>query len=263
MRQKSTIKSSISKVDTNYKRFNVERLAERVFVSFPRAISFSHRNVSSLRHPFLPLALECIRTKRSASKSVVNEILEALLESNNEAPKWERVSQMFDSQMHNEDLDKKRSELMVSGEITSKIESLWSIALAGSVNELLFEEDYKYFHQYLYSYVLDASDLSLIPATIGPIMEDFEFDCRGREGVTFEAFAVSMLEFADNWTNSRNVRDYALFLEGIVNRVSPLNDRKNPPVQRSFIVPENAFFSGGLLAKRSVNGCEEYYKCVV
>lgn len=249
--------------ETNYKRYTVERLAERVFVSFPRVISFSHRRLTSLRHPFLPLAVECVQTKAKNTSYYIGKLLEALLESSNEAEKWNRVEYMFDSQMHNEDLDKKRTSLLLSVEITIKIEALWSIALRGKKdNGMLSEENYQYFHQFLYFSTFNIEDLSLVPGLIGPIKEDFEFDCSGREGVTFESFAVSMLEFADNWTGSREPSDYALFLDKIIKKVLPPKEVTYNP-RPEYKIPPTAFFSGGLLGRRSVNNYVEYYKCRV
>lgn len=259
--RKNQRKGSTSKNEISYKKYTVERLAERIFVSFPRVISFSHRNLSSLRHPFLSLAVESVRAMTSNHSSYISGLLEALLESQQEADKWGRVELMFDSQMHNPDLDSRRSNVMLSFEVTSKIEALWSIALGGKSSNLLTEDSYQYFQQFLYFYVFGVDDVSLIPATLSATKEDFEFDSRGREGVTFEAFAVSMMEFVDNWTNTRETRDYVLFLEGIVNKAIPPREIPDPEEKPPLTLPKNPCFSGGLLGKRSVNGYVEYYKC--
>lgn len=253
--------SGPTKVDNNYKKFTVERLAERVFVSFPRVISFSHRTLGSLRHPFLPLVLESVRDTYSSQNGIVNGLLEALLECQQESEKWGRVEQMFDSKMDNQDLDSKRSSIMLSFDIASKIEALWTIALGGTDSDMINEECYQSFHQFLYFSVFEFDDVSLIPATLSAIKDDFEFDSRGREGVTFEAFAVSILEFVDNWTKTREIRDYVSFLQQIVNKKLP--PRGTPPREDKpkYTLPPNPFFSGGLLSKRFVNDHVEYYKC--
>eukprot|EP00796_Vickermania_ingenoplastis_P013353 gene13353-9185_t len=262
VRTKKTRPQNLSaRQENNYKKFTVERLAERIFVTFPRVISFSHRNLSSLRHPYLPLALESVRDMASNQNGIVNGLLEALLESQQESEKWGRVEQMFDTKMDNEDLDSRRTSVMLSFDVTSKIEALWAIAQGGKESSLLSMENYHYLQQFLYSAVFELDDVSLIPATLNATKDDYDFDSRGRDGVTFEAFAVSMLEFADNWTPSRETRDYVSFLQSIINKKVPPREMRDPSEKPPFTLPKKPYFSGGLLAKRSVNGYIEYYKC--
>lgn len=250
--------------DNNYKKYNVERLAERVFVSCPRVISFSHRGLCSVRHPFLPLVMDSLPDSPAyQKKSLVDGLLAALLESQQETEKWSRVEQMFDSKMHYSDLDTKRNDIMLSYPVTSKIEALWTIALNGKHSTVLTEESYHLFHQLLYAIVFKTDDRSLKPATIGAIKEDYEYDTRGREGVSFESFSISILEFADNWTPSREVRDYVSFLENIVCVLRPPHETPDAPEVEKVSIPDAAYFSSALLSKRLVNGRIEYYKCGV
>lgn len=262
-KRKDINESNRSGKEKSYKKYTVERLAERVFILFPRVFSFSHRRLTSLRHPFLPLAVESVKSQAKSTSFYIGKLLEVLLESTNESEKWNRVEYMFDSQMHNDDLDKKRTALMLSVDVTLQIEVLWTVALRGKKDtSFLSDENYQYFHQFLYFFAFNIEDLSLIPGLIGPIKEDFNFDCRGREGVTFESFAVSMLEFADNWVESREPLEYALFLSSIAKKAIPPRETFVKPIKECK-VPPNAYFSGNLLGKRSVNNYAEYYKCNV
>nr|CCC95900.1 unnamed protein product [Trypanosoma congolense IL3000] len=236
----------------------VEILAERVFVWCPRLFSFSHRVLSSVRHPYLAVTLDRVDYDGRKRNNRIELLLGALTESRDEENKWTRVAQMFDSMLTADVLDKLRRKVALSADVMICIETLWN-GVGGVVHGILKEDDYKALHYKLYSFLLNIDDVNVVTSSSAAISEDFIYDQRNNVGVTFEYFAISMLELADNWTRTRDVSDYINFLRDI-------NKRCVKSVERPSVRPplpycrKSAFFSGGIIRKVADGDSVSYEK---
>ncbi|EAN80320.1 uncharacterized protein TEOVI_000714600 [Trypanosoma equiperdum] len=227
--------------------WTVENLAERVFVWSPRLFSFSHRTLSSIRHPYIAVVNDMVDSGGHKKSKRVELLLGALTESRDEEKKWMRISLMFDSMLTADVVDKLRRKVSLNIDVMMRIEVLWN-GLGGVAHEVVKEDGYKAFHYKLYSYLLNIDDVSVVTSTSTAISEDYAYDERGNNGVTFEFFAVSMLELADNWTRTRDTNDFVNFLTDIYERCVKTKQR---PIVRGILprCEKTAYFSGGIIRK--------------
>lgn len=194
--------------------WTVENFAERVFISRPRLFSFSHRVLTSLRHPYLSVVVELVDSEAFRKKDRVGELLGALVQSRDEEHKWNRVASMFDLKLTAEEVDGFRRKISLNHEIGVYIEKIWS-RLGGITNKVIKEDEYRAFHYKLYSYLLNIDSVNVISSSSVAVSEDYAYDKRDNVGVTFGSFAVSMLELADNWTKTREQDEYISFFKNI------------------------------------------------
>lgn len=149
-------------------------------------------------------------------------------------------------------------KLLLSVEFLQQVEILWE-RLVDTTRNSLSEEEYKQFHKVLYFLLLDIEDITIFTATMGFSQDDFYFDSRGTVSVSFGSFAMCMLELADNWTNSRDPKDYAAFMNHILEKypvkVETTNEQSN-----SFSLNKGTYFSGGVIISRTVSNSIEYSK---
>ncbi|KEG14762.1 hypothetical protein DQ04_00321310 [Trypanosoma grayi] len=242
--------------------WTVENFAERVFISCPRVFSFSHRVLTSLRHPYLAVVVDLVDSDYYRKKSRVEELLGALLQSRDEEPKWARVASMFDSKLTAEEIDLLRRKVSLNTGIRVCIETIWA-ALGGVSYGVIKEEEYKGFHYKLYSYLLKIDNVSVVTSTSAAIAEDFMYDKKNDYGVTFGPFAISMLELTDNWTKTRDPDEYVLFLRGIIDRC--LTKRPCIPTKQDDIplYKYPVYFSGGLVCRIEEGDHVRYVKTKV
>ncbi|KAH8613409.1 hypothetical protein ERJ75_000793200 [Trypanosoma vivax] len=226
---------------------SVEGLVERVFISSPRVFSFSHRVLPSIRHPYIAVILDMVNSDGYKKASRVEVLLGALTEYRDEERKWTRVGSMFDTKLTAEMIDTFRRKVSLDMDVMMCIEKLWN-NLGGPICGAVREEEYRAFHYKLFSYLLNIDDVSVVTSTSTAIAEDYVYDERNNNGVVFESFAISVLELADNWTKSREVRDFVHFLTDINNRCSI---RKAPRLARHVLpyCEGSAYFAGGVVSK--------------
>ncbi|CCW62720.1 unnamed protein product [Phytomonas sp. EM1] len=232
------------KLQVDYRKISVEQLSERIFLHNPRVFGFSHRSLSSLRHPRLPLVLECLKWTANKEKKNVSALLDMFQASAIDADKWERAATVFDKKMDAPVFDKPRQQLILSREIIQQLEILWCFLVDGK-SSAITEDVYKIFHNSLYTYFLGVDEVSVQTAWLSSVNADFLWDCRNGRDVNFEAFCLSMLELADNWTLSREPEDFIAFLKDIVSFTVLPRKPSGLDSRYSFSLNNGIFFLGG------------------
>jgi hypothetical protein len=241
------------------RKVTVEKLVERVFIKKPRTLSFSHRSIGSLRHPYTQLVYEA-SFGSNARGDRVTYLLEALLDAKKEKEHWQRVERIFDSKLGDEHMEKMKLDLLFSPELIESFEVLWS-CIGGISGGFLTEEAYRQFQQQLYFTLLDVNDIALVPATMQFIQEDMHSDCQNEAGLDFGGFATSMLELADNWTPSRNTADYVAFMHRIIDAFAAVPNTHSTATQDGdFTLNQDTFFRGGVVTPAEVNGVTLYHR---
>ncbi|CCW70551.1 unnamed protein product, partial [Phytomonas sp. Hart1] len=247
------------KLQADYRKISVDQISERIFLLNSRVFGFSHRSLSSLRHPRIPFVLECLKWSSNIEKKNVSELLDMFEVNTNEVERWERAAAIFDKKIHALVIDKPRQQLILSREIMQQLEVLWCF-LMDSKNRIITEDAYKNFHGRLYTYFLGVDEMSLQTAWLSSLNADFLWDCRNNRGVNFEAFCLSMLELADNWTFSRESDDFIAFFKSVVSFI--VLPTKPSELKHTSLFPlmSGMFFSGGIIEKVLHNGRIEYIK---
>ncbi|CAG9580019.1 conserved hypothetical protein [Leishmania major strain Friedlin] len=244
-------KSAKSKTQTlrDERKLGVEKLVELVFIGRPRTLSFSHRSLGSLRHPYSSLICETSAACASTQDKIMY-LLEVFLEAKAEKKAWMRVERIFDSMLGDALMEKMKLGLLLSSELLQRFEVLW-IRLGGVNGGFIFEDAYKQFHQHLYFTLFGIEQMTLLPATMQFILEDYQYDSHDKSGIDFGSFAHSMLELADNWAGSREVTDYVAFMDKIIecypaSAVKPCKTHAPDELTLS----KDAFFRGGVVVPR-------------
>ncbi|AIO00942.1 hypothetical protein LPMP_320550 [Leishmania panamensis] len=231
------------------RKSRVEKLVELVFIKSPRTLSFSHRSLGSLRHPYSSLICE-MSAAFTSTKDKITYLLEAFSDAKAEMQIWMRVERIFDSKLADVLMEKMKFELLLSSELLHRFEVLWS-RLGGVSGGIISEDAYKQFQQLLYVVLFGIEDMALLPATRQFILEDYQYDSRGNIGVDFGSFANSMLELVDNWTRSRIVADYVEFVDRIIEcypASSAQSCKAHAPDE--FTLSREAFFRGGVVVPK-------------
>ncbi|CBZ29436.1 conserved hypothetical protein [Leishmania mexicana MHOM/GT/2001/U1103] len=231
------------------RKLGVEKLVELVFIERPRTLSFSHRSLGSLRHPYSSLICET-SADRASSQDKITYLLEVFLEAKGEKKTWMRVERIFDSMLGDALMEKMKLELLLSSKLLQRFEVLW-VRLGGVNGGIISEDAYKQFHQQLYFTLFGIEQMTLLPATMQFILEDYKYDSQGKSGIEFGRFANSMLELADNWARSREVADYVAFMDRIMEccPASTVQSRKTH-ASDEFTLSKEAFFRGGVVVPR-------------
>ncbi|AYU81599.1 conserved hypothetical protein [Leishmania infantum JPCM5] len=239
------------------RKLGVEKLVELVFIGRPRTLSFSHRSLGSLRHPYSSLVCET-SAARASTQDKITYLLEAFSEAKAEKKAWMRVERIFDSMLGDALMEKMKLGLLLSSELLQRFEVLW-IRLGGASGDIISEDTYKQFHQQLYFTLFGIEQMTLLPATMQFILEDYQYDSQGKSGIEFGSFAHSMLELADNWAGSREVADYVAFMDKIVECYpdSTVQPRK-AHAPDELTLSKEAFFRGGVVVPR-VEGEQTVY----
>jgi hypothetical protein len=196
----------------------VQSGAERVFVTHPRLFSFSSRSLSSLRHPYLPIAVsqadaDLAKVKRQfqTKGERLADILAPTAPSYKfEEERWNSVGFMLDSIAFEEQIAARREAVLASNSTVRALEALWAHAV-GSPGGTLSQELYNRMHVYLYEKLTGSADPVLAPLVQAAIDADWQLD-RSEQGVEFGVFFISFLEIADNWVPLRDAEAYAAFL---------------------------------------------------
>ncbi|KAG5470859.1 hypothetical protein CUR178_02165 [Leishmania enriettii] len=239
------------------RKLSVEKLVEFVFIKSPRTLSFSHRSMGSLRHPYSRLIFE-VAAACTTNRSKITYLLEALLEAKAEKQNWMRAERIFDSMLGDSLMEKMKLDLLLSSELLQRFEVLWS-RLGGAAGGVVSEDTYKQFQQQLYFTLFEIEDMALLPATMQFILEDYHYDSRGKGVIDFGGFANSMLELADNWTQSRAVADFASFTDRII-ECCPDSSAESSKARApgDFTLSKEAFFRGGVVVPRVEGGQTVY-----
>ncbi|GET91381.1 hypothetical protein, conserved [Leishmania tarentolae] len=241
------------------RKLGVENLVELVFIERPRTLSFSHRSLGSLRHPYSSLIYESSSARTSTQRKIAY-LLEVFLEAKSEKKNWLRVERIFDSVLGDDLMEKVKIDLLFSSELLQRFEVLWC-RLGGVADGMISEDAYKQFHQQLYFTLFEVEHMTLLPATMHFILEDYQYDSRGKNGIAFGSFANSMLELADNWTPSRVVEDYVAFMDRIIECSPPSSVQAcKADAPDEFILSKEAFFRGGVVVPRMEDKQIVYYR---
>lgn len=241
------------------RKLAVEKLVERVFIRNTRTFGFSHRALGSLRHPYTNLICDGCAS-RASNQDKLTYLLKVFLEAKDEKETWMRIERIFDSKLGDELMESFKLNLLRSTELLQRLEVLWS-RLGGESGGLITEDSYKQFHQQLYFTVFGIDDMALLPATMQFILEDYQYDSQGKNGIEFGAFASSMLELTDNWTRTRTIADFSAFMDRIIGFYPATTPP--PKAKRAsdgFTLNQETFFRGGVVVPRVENGVTEYYR---
>ncbi|KAG5496110.1 hypothetical protein JKF63_02411 [Porcisia hertigi] len=241
------------------RKLGVERLVERIFINYPRTLSFSHRSLGSLRHPYTSLISDTA-SRYTSTKRKITYLLEALLDAKSEKQAWMRVERIFDCMLGDSLMEKMKLDILLCSELLQRFELLWT-RLGGASGGTISEDAYKQFQQQLYFTLLGVEDMSLLPATMQFILEDYQYDSQGKSGIEFSGFANSMLELADNWTRSREAADFVAFMDQIIECLSPSAAQSlKADAPSEFTLNKEAFFRAGVVVPRVENEKTVYYR---
>ncbi|KAG5470446.1 hypothetical protein LSCM1_01690 [Leishmania martiniquensis] len=244
------------------RKLSVEKLVELVFIKSPRTLSFSHRSLGSLRHPYSRLIFEATATLTS-TRSKITYLLEAFLDAKAEKQTWIRVERIFDSMLGDALMEKMKLDLLLSSELLQRFEVLWS-RLGGVASGVISEDTYKQFQQLLYFTLFGIEDMALLPATMQFILEDYQCDSRGKGVIDFGGFANSVLELADNWTQSRTVADFVAFTDRIIECYPDSSSQPSKAhAPEEFTLSKDAFFRGGVVVPKVEGGQAVYSRTTI
>lgn len=198
----------------------IERLGERVFVTSPRMLSFSHRSQISLRHPYLPYLLsqvESEHTKPTKRGAVVTrgELLVENLQDVDDDERWRAVARMIDSKMFEKDISQRRQHALENAALRRALETWWCKA-GGTTSKGVSEESYRQIHNAMFREILNVHDLTLHAIVTKSVSQDWLVDSEGKGEVSFGRWYVSLLEIADNWVPNCEGENYGLFLQKLL-----------------------------------------------
>lgn len=211
---------------TQQKKTGVEILGERVFVQSPRMLSFTHRCLTSIRHPFVPLAVGAVNTDEQPSKSKKTanlsraERLAELLGDTSDEEKWKAVGRMLDSMMFEKDIATRRQHALENPSLRRALEMWWCKA-GGTTTKGICEESYKQLHALIYKEILHVNDICMHGIITKAVSHDWQWDSEGKGEVSFGRWYVSLLEIADNWVPNCEGENYGAFLENLLQVVTP------------------------------------------
>lgn len=196
--------------------------ADRVFVTHPRLFSFSHRGLTSIRHPYLPFAVshaaaEVGRAKRqwqTKHERLCDMLTPSSPAMKTEEERWRNVAYMLDSVMFEHDLSARRTAAIELPTVRRALETLWCQA-GGTTTSGVGLTAYERLHSYAYEKLVGTTD-ALRPIFAQAIEADFELDRDGTSAVPFGRFYIGLLEIADNWLTSCDGDAYAAFLQDLV-----------------------------------------------
>lgn len=211
--------------DKSKKQNVVESLGERVFVTSPRVFSFSHRALTSVRHPFVPLTLATLaceaegRGKKSISTGKAERMAEYIADFPDEE-KWKAVARMLDSMMFEKDISVRRQHALENASLRRALETWWCKA-GGTPLRGITEDSYKQVHSAIYRELLQVSDVAMHGIITKAIAQDWMWDSDGKGEVSFGKWYLSVLEIADNWVPTCDGESYGQFLESLLQKVFP------------------------------------------
>jgi hypothetical protein len=218
----------------------LEAGAERVFVSHPRMFSFSHRNLQSLRHPYLPAAVaqveaELARVKRnwqSRGERLSDLLTEGTSHIRIEETRWRLIGQMLDGVLGEQDISDRRQLVIENPTLRRSLENWWC-KVGGSTGKGVEEAAYKRVHQGLYTAVLQLQDTSLQGVINKAIDADWVVDSEGSGEVPFGRFYLSLLEIADNWIARCDGEAYGNYLDALLSDVTSSTQLTSPTQKKS------------------------------
>ena len=201
----------------------IERLGERVFVTSPRMLSFSHRSQISLRHPYLPYLVSQVeaeqgKTTKRGAVSTRGEMLVENLQDVDDDERWRAVARMIDSKMFEKDISQRRQHALENAALRRALETWWCKA-GGTTTKGVSEESYRQIHNAMFREILNVHDLTLHAIVTKSVSQDWLVDSEGKGEVPFGRWYVSLLEIADNWVPNCEGENYGLFLQKLLTAV--------------------------------------------
>lgn len=254
--------------------------AEHVFMKAARSIPFTHRTLLSLRHPFTEhlrgRALKRTGGTKAEGTVQVNFLLRELMRVETVVDQWKRVGDIFDAKADVATFDETREAMCVSSAITVAIEALWG-AIPKARPETLDEAAYHAFHCGLASWLFRVEDMGLLSVLAPAFHADYMVDAGDGEGVTFPAFALSMLELADNWVASRDIAEMTRLLQDARTHAVPAAAASRAASTSASAVgaprrataglselSECVYYSGGIMERTTLpNGAYRFDKVIV
>ncbi|CUG80339.1 Hypothetical protein, putative [Bodo saltans] len=232
----------------------IESLGERVFLTSPRMFSFSHRTTTSIRHPFVPIALATLNAEAEARNAAfaagqtnpkrggggaasssgpmtatakAERMSEYFAECADEE-KWRAVAKMLDSVLFEKDISHRRQSAIENATLRRALETWWCKA-GGTPTRGISEESYKQIHSLLYRDLLNVNDVCMHGIITKSISQDWQWDSAGRGEVDFGRWYMSLLEIADNYLDSCDGEKYGQFLVDLAKRVLPQSTASQSP----------------------------------
>ena len=205
--------------------------AERVFVTHPRFFSFSQRSLASLRHPYLPSALQqaeadgnkAKRNWQTKAERLTDFLTEGQPQYRFEDERWRSVAFMLDSVLFEADISQRRQTAIEAPAVRRALELMWCKA-GGSTARGIGEQEYRRFHRHMYSILLELDDPVLEPVLARAVDAEWVTDAQGDATVSFGRFYTSMLEVADNWLPHCDGDKYAAFLAEMCRKLYPVEE---------------------------------------
>jgi hypothetical protein len=206
--------------------------------------SFSHRATTSIRHPFVPIALATLNTeaearhvaaasgnaKRSGGSGAAGsgpmtaaakaERMSEYFTECADDEKWRAVAKMLDSVLFEKDISNRRQLAIENATLRRALETWWCKA-GGTPTRGISEESYKQIHSLLYRDLLNVNDVCMHGIITKSISQDWQWDSAGRGEVEFGRWYMSLLEIADNYLDSCDGEKYGQFLVDLGKRVLP------------------------------------------
>lgn len=217
----------------------VENAANRVFVTHPRLFSFSQRNLASLRHPYLPVAItqaeiDAAKAKRqwqSRAERLADMLTPSSATIKFEDERWRHVGYMLDTVMFETQISSRRAAVLESPAVKRAIETLWCKA-GGSSSAAVTRAQYTQMHLALYEKLVGANDASLATIFSQAIDADWSADRDSDDTLPFGRFFISFVELADNWIPSCEADNYASFLADVSETCWPGTPASSRAVER-------------------------------
>eukprot|EP01065_Artemidia_motanka_P004195 TRINITY_DN1200_c2_g1_i1.p1 TRINITY_DN1200_c2_g1~~TRINITY_DN1200_c2_g1_i1.p1 ORF type:complete len:425 (+),score=45.33 TRINITY_DN1200_c2_g1_i1:50-1276(+) len=223
---------------------------DRLFVSQPRTISFSHRPLLSMRHPYLRHVLlddlpkrstkgktrrQSVREKMPTTKAQRLQPTSPQLMAEEER-KWADLGHLFDVIALEDEVLQRRTLLLSADPFTVAVDRLWSHLVPTSDPYLRFQ-GYMRLHCCVWErFVAPVTSpaVSTVDADDSPARSmkaeqrlvqqcytqsaaaDWVVDSQGREGVPYESLLMSLYELTDNWVDNCSAEPYAAFILSIL-----------------------------------------------
>jgi hypothetical protein len=208
---------------------DIQQGADRVFVDYPRLFAFSSRALSSLKHPFLPLAVDQAdaelargkRTFQTKGERLADILTPSSVSFKYQEDRWANVGFMLDSVVFEDQISARREAVMSSSATIRAVETLW-VKAGGTKDGGLDFPAYCKLHQFLYTKLLLVNDAALQPLLEQAVQADWELDRSSDSEVNFGNFFLCLLEVADNWMPLlREPEAYAAFLLKVLAAYDP------------------------------------------